>query len=80
MAKVTVRAIHDVDLVRVLRRLGLYEDVAGGRCRCFACGRRITPEDIGGLFKGRDGKVNFVCSGVRCLVAAAEVTSRMSRG
>lgn len=79
MAKVTVKAIHDTDLVKVLKRLRLYEGVVEGRYRCFVCGRRITFSNMGGLFKSRDGEIHFVCDDIKCLMVAAEITSKMSR-
>ena len=79
MARVALRAIHDTDLVKVLKRLGLYEGVVEGRYRCFVCGRRITLENLGGLFKSRDGRINFVCNNMKCLMIAAEITSKMNR-
>jgi len=79
IAKVTIRAIHDTDLVKVLKKLGLYEGVVEGRYRCFVCGRRITLENIGGLFKSRDGKINLVCNDMKCLMIAAEITSKINR-
>ena len=74
--RVTIRAIHDADLVNVLRRLGLYEDVVEGRRRCFACGREVRLDNVGGLFKGMDGEVKFVCGDVKCLMMAVEETSK----
>jgi len=79
IGKVTVKAIHESDLVRVLKRLNLYEGVVEGRYKCFACGKEITLESMGGLFKGKDGNINFVCDDVKCLVTAAEITSKMIR-
>ena len=79
IARVTIRAIHDTDLVKVLKKLGLYDGVVEGRYRCFVCGRRITLENIGGLFKSRDGKINFVCNNMKCLMMAAEITSKIGQ-
>ncbi|MCU7787505.1 hypothetical protein ODS41_06195 [Pyrobaculum sp. 3827-6] len=78
MVSVVVKAVHDTDLVDVLKRLGLYEGVVGGRYRCFVCGRPITVDNLGGMFKSKDGRINLVCSDVKCLVAAAEITARLS--
>ena len=78
IARVTIRAIHDTDLVKVLKKLGLYEGVVEGRYKCFVCGRKITLENIGGLFKSRDGKINFECNNMRCLMIAAEITSKIN--
>ena len=79
VAKVTIRAIHDTDLVKVLKKLGLYEGVVEGRYKCFECGVRITLENLGGLFKDEDGKINFVCNNIKCLMKATEITSRRSK-
>ena len=77
--KIVLKAVHDVDLVGVLRRLGIYRDVVEGRCRCFACGRRITMENLGAMFRTPDGRLHLVCDDVRCLLLAAEVTARLQR-
>jgi len=74
---VKIRAVHDSDLLMVLRRLGLYEDIAKGRFRCFVCGRQINLENLGGMFKSRDGGIHFVCNNAKCLFVAAEITSVM---
>jgi len=75
--KVTIKAVHDSDLLRILKKLDLYEDIAEGRFRCFVCGRQINLENLGGLFKSRDGEIHFVCNNARCLAVAAEITSKM---
>ena len=77
--KVVLKAIHDVDLVKVLKKLGIYNDVVEGRCRCFVCGRRITLENLGGMFKSRDGRINLVCDDIKCLFTAAEITSKLAK-
>jgi len=77
--RVMITAIHDSDLLKVLKRLGLYEGVVEGRFRCFVCGRRIDFENLGGLFKSRDGEIHFVCNNAKCLAIAAEITSKMRK-
>ena len=77
-AKVTLKAVHDTDLIRVLKKLGIYDDVVSGKFRCFICGKPITLENLGGMFKSRDGKIHLVCNDVKCLLAAAEVTSKIA--
>jgi len=76
--KIVLKAVHDVDLVKVLKRLGIYSGVIEGRYRCFVCGRKITFENLGGLFKSRDGKINLVCNDIKCLFVAAEITSKIN--
>ncbi len=61
-----------------LKRLSLYEDVVEGRYRCFVCGNRITLEDLGDLFKSRDGRINFVCNNMKCLMVSSEITSKIN--
>ncbi len=41
-AKVTLRAVHDTDLIKVLGRLGVYDAVVSGKYKCFVCGKTIT--------------------------------------
>ena len=46
-----IKAVHDVDLERVLRRLGLYEKLARGELRCVVCSRPLSLENLSGLYK-----------------------------
>lgn len=78
LTRVTLRAIHDTDLVKVLRKLNMYEDIVKGKYRCFVCGKEITLENLGGLFKSRDGKINLVCNDMKCLLTAAEISSKIT--
>lgn len=76
MSRVTnvIKAIHDVDLVRVLRRLGLYDALTRGELVCSICGRKLTLDSLGGVYK--EGKsVKLVCDRIECL---AEVARRVS--
>ncbi len=70
-----VKAIHDSDLERVLRKLGLYEKLVRGELRCAICGRVLTLENLGGLYK-ENGKIKLVCNRIECLVKAAEKVRR----
>jgi len=62
-----------------LKKLGVYDDVAEGKYRCFVCGRRINLENLGGLFKGRDGETHFVCNSAKCLHTVAEISAKIMR-
>ncbi len=73
-----VKAIHDSDLERVLKRLGLYEKLLRGELRCAICGRPLTLENLGGLYR-EDGEVKLVCNRIECLVEAAERVRRNRR-
>ncbi|MEB3786540.1 MAG: hypothetical protein GSR75_00330 [Desulfurococcales archaeon] len=73
-----VKAIHDSDLERVLERLGLYERLIRGELRCAICGRPLTLENLGGLYR-ENGEVKLVCNRIECLVEAAERVRRSRR-
>ncbi|MEB3862234.1 MAG: hypothetical protein GSR84_08460 [Desulfurococcales archaeon] len=63
-----------MDLERVLRRLGLYEKLARGELRCAVCGRSLSLENLGGIYK-EDGEVKLVCNRIECLAEAARRVS-----
>ena len=73
-----IKAVHDVDLERVLRRLGLYDKLIRGELRCAICGRPLTLENLGGLYK-EGGQVKLVCNRIECLAEAARRVSRARR-
>ncbi len=77
MAKATniVKAIHDSDLEKVLKKLGLYERLIRGELKCAICGRPLTLENLGGLYR-ENGEVKLVCNRIECLVEAAERIKR----
>ncbi len=70
-----VKAIHDTDLERVLKKLGLYEKLVAGELRCSICGRLLTLENLGGIYR-ENGEVKLVCNKIECLVEAAEKVRR----
>ncbi len=57
-----LKAVHDVDWERVLRRLGLYEKLARGELRCAVYDCPLSLENLGGLYK-EDGGVKLVGPG-----------------
>jgi len=65
-----IKAIHDTDLERVLKKLGLYEKLVKGKLRCAICGRSLSLENLGGLYK-EGGEVKLVCNRIGCLTEAA---------
>ena len=72
---VVIKAVHDSDLEKVLRKLGLYERLTRGELRCSICNRTLTMENLGGLYK-EGGEVKLVCNSIKCLVEAAERVRR----
>jgi len=73
-----VKAVHEYDLGRILKKLGLYERLIGGELRCSVCGRPLTPENVGGLYR-EGGVVRLVCDDIRCLAEAASRVARYRR-
>ncbi len=65
-----IKAVHDEDLERVLRKLGLYEKLVRGELRCAICGRPLSPKNLGGLYK-ENGEIKLVCNRIGCLTEAA---------
>jgi len=66
-----IKAIHDTDLEKVLKKLGLYERLLRGELRCAICGRLLTSENLGGLYR-ENREIKLVCERIQCLVEAAE--------
>jgi len=74
---VRIKAIHDVDLVEALKRLGVYEGVRGGAYSCIICGRRITLDNLGAIVKLDE--VKFVCDDPACLYRATKMARALQR-
>jgi len=68
--KVKVTAITTDEVEGVLRKLGLYDDVANGRAHCFICGRKIDLSNIGGILMVDEAPV-LVCDKPSCIARAA---------
>jgi len=66
-----VKAIHDIDLEEVLKKLGLYEGLLRGEFKCSICGCPLTLENLGGIYR-ENREVKIVCERIQCLVEAAE--------
>jgi len=47
MNRVTITAVHDTDLRKVLIKLGLYKRILKGEYKCFICGKPISLENLG---------------------------------
>jgi hypothetical protein len=75
IGEITLYAVDDRNLADILKKLGIYGDVAAGRLSCYVCGRHITMQNIGGIFK-REGRIRLVCNDIKCLYEAARLTAR----
>jgi hypothetical protein len=75
IGEITLYAVDDRNLVDILKKLGIYQDVAAGRSRCYICGRSVTMQNLGGIFK-HEGQIRLVCNDIKCLYKAAQLTTR----
>ncbi len=66
MPKETMKAVHDDDLEVVLRGLGIYSDMLGGRLKCAFCSDVISWENLHALLPD-SGTVKCACSKVVCI-------------
>ena len=39
------------DMAGILKKLGMYEDAESGKLSCYFCGKPVSLQNIGGLFK-----------------------------
>lgn len=76
--RTSITAIDSERLPSVLRKLGLYDEVVGGRAKCFVCGRQLSLDSIGGIM-GVDGKPVLVCDSYSCIAKASAMTNRKLR-
>ena len=79
MFKVELTAIHDVDLKKVLIKLGLYDKVVNGEVKCFVCGRPINWNNIGGVFKSKDDSLHLICNNMKCLLIASQLSAEITK-
>jgi len=64
---------HETEVEAMLRKLNLLEQVNKGEVRCVVCGKTITQENFGGVFKKQD-RIFVVCDDLKCLgIARAHV-------
>jgi hypothetical protein len=60
-----VLAIHDKDLDRVLREIGLLERITGSGIPCEICHTSVTKENLGYIFLTA-GKYEICCDNIVC--------------
>ena len=75
IGEITLYAVDDRNLVDILKKTGIYQDVVAGRSRCYICGRSVTMQNLGGIFK-HEGQIRLVCNDIKCLYKAAALTAK----
>lgn len=56
-----IQAVHDDELVQVLKSLSLYEDFMQGKCKCKVCGKIITTKSLRAIIPS-DNEILFSCT------------------
>jgi len=64
-----VVAVHDMDLEKALRRLGIYEKLVKGTMCCMICEDPVNLENLGALMRV-NGKIKVICDKPACLSTA----------
>lgn len=63
-----LQAVHDDDLLSLLKSLGVEKNILSGECVCNVCGKIITLENLGAIVP-QDGNITFVCDDLNCINA-----------
>ena len=65
---VDIPAIHDNDLIDVLKDLGLYSELIDKNINCLNCGEVIQMNNLGGLIS-INKEVKIICDNPECLAS-----------
>jgi hypothetical protein len=60
-----IPAIHANDLIGVLQKYGLMDDIESGLCKCTECSKTLSLNNLGSL-RRLGGKLVFTCNNVLC--------------
>ena len=74
---VGVKAVHDSDLERILKNLGIFDAIVAARVACAVCGRQVTLNNLGTVFP-KEGAVHVSCDSPHC-VRAVTISSGQQR-
>ena len=67
----TIKAVYDSDLVMLLKKLYVFEDVVNGRCKCMFCNTTITLDTIDSIIPNED-EISFSCNSHACRIKLVE--------
>ena len=60
-----IPAIHANDLVGVLQKYNLMDDIKNGLRKCTECSKKLTLDNLGSM-RRLDGELVFTCNNVLC--------------
>lgn len=64
--KTKIKAVHDSDLLEVLKSLGVLEDIENNKATCIFCRDLVSLETIEAIFQ-KEGRIKFICSKPECI-------------
>lgn len=67
---ISIKAVMDKDLNRILVQTGQYEDFVSGSIKCANCGRLINDNNISSLLPYEENgaiKLRFYCNNIECV-------------
>lgn len=64
---IVIPAIHANDLVGVLRKYALLDDIEGGLTKCTECSKTLSLDNLGSM-RRLDGKLVFTCNNILCYI------------
>jgi hypothetical protein len=65
-SKETLSAVHDDDLVNLLRSLGVLHEVESGKVKCKFCGIQVNLDNLQALIPD-SGSVSYTCDKPSCV-------------
>ena len=60
-----IPAIHANDLIGVLRKYALLDDIESGLSKCTECSKTLSLDNLGSM-RRLDGKLVFTCNNILC--------------
>jgi hypothetical protein len=64
--KVNIEAVHDYDLEKTLKSLGLLSKIYNNKIKCKFCKRKINMQNIFAIFP-ESGSIKIVCLNISCV-------------
>ena len=74
-----IKAVHDSDLLNLLKSLGIYSKFLAGKCKCKFCENQITFENLHSIFP-EGGDIKFTCDRPECIRSLMEKIEKKNYG
>lgn len=72
MKRNVTHAVHEHDLVDLLRSLGVMELIQLGKTKCYFCEEKVTLENLQCIFPNQR-KIEFCCQKISCFTKVVEM-------